>query len=207
MSCGASELAQLPIVDDDALRLEGVIWVPASQRALWPEQRTVKAQRAWRPPRSLPRDHGTVRRSPRFVVVLAMASLVGITSTVLVAPVSAGAGRWLNRLAADLRRGTGAPSHRRLGTAVRHDDGQGRDPDRLRRAVRRAVVGHQQRRQHRPGVTKDTITVALYQAQPDDLQQSFFERSGSDESLAEETVTTNSTSTSSPRTTSSTAAR
>jgi hypothetical protein len=41
-----------------------------------------------------------------------------------------------------------------------------------------------------PGVTKDTITVALYQAQPDDLQQSFFEKSGSDESLAQEAATT-----------------
>jgi hypothetical protein len=40
------------------------------------------------------------------------------------------------------------------------------------------------------GVTKDTITVALYQAQPDDLQQSFFDRSGSDESLAQEAATT-----------------
>ena len=40
MSRAATELAQLPIVDDDVLRLEGVIWVPASQRAVWPEQRT-----------------------------------------------------------------------------------------------------------------------------------------------------------------------
>ena len=38
-----------------------------------------------------------------------------------------------------------------------------------------------------PGVTKDTITVALYQAQPDLLQQAFFENTGSDESLAKET--------------------
>ncbi len=37
-----------------------------------------------------------------------------------------------------------------------------------------------------PGVTKDTITVVLYQAQPDALQQTFFDRSGSDESLAQE---------------------
>src|SRR3954466_13871038 len=35
-----------------------------------------------------------------------------------------------------------------------------------------------------PGVTADTITVALYQAQPDLLQQAFFENTGSDESLA-----------------------
>jgi Periplasmic binding protein len=41
-----------------------------------------------------------------------------------------------------------------------------------------------------PGVTKDTITVALYQAQPDLLQQAFFENSGSDESLAKERDTT-----------------
>ncbi|MFN8027737.1 MAG: hypothetical protein U0W40_15670 [Acidimicrobiia bacterium] len=41
-----------------------------------------------------------------------------------------------------------------------------------------------------PGVTADTITVALYQAQPDLLQQSFFEASGSDESLAAERETT-----------------
>ena len=40
------------------------------------------------------------------------------------------------------------------------------------------------------GVTKDTITVALYQAQPDLLQQTFFEHSGSDESLAKERDTT-----------------
>ena len=41
-----------------------------------------------------------------------------------------------------------------------------------------------------PGVTKDTITVALYQAQPDLLQQAFFEQTGSDESLANERDTT-----------------
>ncbi len=41
-----------------------------------------------------------------------------------------------------------------------------------------------------PGVTKDTITVALYQAQPDLLQQAFFEDTGSDESLAKERETT-----------------
>ena len=41
-----------------------------------------------------------------------------------------------------------------------------------------------------PGVTKDTITVALYQTQPDLLQQTFFENSGSDESLAKERDTT-----------------
>ncbi len=40
------------------------------------------------------------------------------------------------------------------------------------------------------GVTKDTITVALYQTQPDLLQQTFFENSGSDESLAKEHATT-----------------
>jgi hypothetical protein len=41
-----------------------------------------------------------------------------------------------------------------------------------------------------PGVTKDTITVALYQAQPDLLQQAFFQNSGSDESLSAERDTT-----------------
>ena len=41
-----------------------------------------------------------------------------------------------------------------------------------------------------PGVTADTITVALYQAQPDLLQQAFFENTGSDESLAKERQTT-----------------
>jgi hypothetical protein len=41
-----------------------------------------------------------------------------------------------------------------------------------------------------PGVTADTITVALYQAQPDLLQQTFFENTGSDESLAKERDTT-----------------
>jgi len=41
-----------------------------------------------------------------------------------------------------------------------------------------------------PGVTKDTITVALYQAQPDLLQQAFFANSGSDESLGKERETT-----------------
>ncbi len=41
-----------------------------------------------------------------------------------------------------------------------------------------------------PGVTQDTITVALYQAQPDLLQQAFFENTGSDESLAKERDTT-----------------
>jgi hypothetical protein len=40
-----------------------------------------------------------------------------------------------------------------------------------------------------PGVTSDTITVALYQAQPDILEQTFFEQSGSDESLATEAET------------------
>ncbi|MEX1007134.1 MAG: ABC transporter substrate-binding protein [Acidimicrobiia bacterium] len=40
------------------------------------------------------------------------------------------------------------------------------------------------------GVTKDTITVALYQAQPDLLQQTFFANTGSDESLAKERDTT-----------------
>jgi hypothetical protein len=40
------------------------------------------------------------------------------------------------------------------------------------------------------GVTEDTITVALYQTQPDLLQQTFFENSGSDESLAKERDTT-----------------
>jgi hypothetical protein len=40
------------------------------------------------------------------------------------------------------------------------------------------------------GVTKDTITVALYQAQPDLLQQAYFQNSGSDESLAKERDTT-----------------
>jgi hypothetical protein len=40
------------------------------------------------------------------------------------------------------------------------------------------------------GVTEDTITVALYQTQPDLLQQTFFENSGSDESLAKEHTTT-----------------
>jgi hypothetical protein len=39
------------------------------------------------------------------------------------------------------------------------------------------------------GVTKDTITVALYQTQPDLLQQTFFENTGSDESLAKERET------------------
>ena len=37
-----------------------------------------------------------------------------------------------------------------------------------------------------PGVTGDTITVVLYQAQPDLLEQTFFEETGSDESLANE---------------------
>src|SRR5204863_6088184 len=41
-----------------------------------------------------------------------------------------------------------------------------------------------------PGVTKDTITVALYQAQPDLLQQAFFKNTGSDESLGKERDTT-----------------
>jgi Periplasmic binding protein len=41
-----------------------------------------------------------------------------------------------------------------------------------------------------PGVTKTTITVALYQAQPDLLQQAFFKNTGSDESLANERDTT-----------------
>jgi hypothetical protein len=40
-----------------------------------------------------------------------------------------------------------------------------------------------------PGVTADSITVALYQAQPDLLQQAFFENTGSDESLAKERET------------------
>lgn len=40
-----------------------------------------------------------------------------------------------------------------------------------------------------PGVTGDTITVVLYQAQPDILQQAALNRSGSDESLAAEADT------------------
>jgi hypothetical protein len=40
-----------------------------------------------------------------------------------------------------------------------------------------------------PGVTGDTITIALYQAQPDVVQQAFFQQSGSDESLATEAAT------------------
>jgi ABC-type branched-subunit amino acid transport system substrate-binding protein len=40
-----------------------------------------------------------------------------------------------------------------------------------------------------PGVTGDTITVALYQAQPDVLQQTFFQQSGSDASLTAEAAT------------------
>lgn len=41
-----------------------------------------------------------------------------------------------------------------------------------------------------PGVTADTIRIALYQAQPDLLQQAFFEDTGSDESLGKERQTT-----------------
>jgi hypothetical protein len=41
-----------------------------------------------------------------------------------------------------------------------------------------------------PGVTRDTITVALYQAQPGLLEGTFFQKSGSDESLAKERATT-----------------
>ncbi len=41
-----------------------------------------------------------------------------------------------------------------------------------------------------PGVTINTIRVALYQTQPDLLQQAFFENTGSDESLAKERETT-----------------
>jgi hypothetical protein len=41
-----------------------------------------------------------------------------------------------------------------------------------------------------PGVSADTIRIALYQAQPDVLQQAFFEDTGSDESLATERATT-----------------
>jgi hypothetical protein len=37
-----------------------------------------------------------------------------------------------------------------------------------------------------PGVTADTITVALYETQPDPLQQAIFQSNGSDESLAAE---------------------
>ncbi len=40
-----------------------------------------------------------------------------------------------------------------------------------------------------PGVTADTITIALYQAQPDELQQIFFKNSGSDEGLNTEAKT------------------
>jgi len=40
-----------------------------------------------------------------------------------------------------------------------------------------------------PGVTADSITVALYQAQPDELQQIFFQDSGSDEGLSTEAET------------------
>ena len=40
-----------------------------------------------------------------------------------------------------------------------------------------------------PGVSRDEIVVAVYQAQPDLLEQTFLERSGSDESLGAETAT------------------
>lgn len=39
------------------------------------------------------------------------------------------------------------------------------------------------------GITADTITIALYQAQPDILEQTFFQQSGSDESLQTELET------------------
>ena len=59
-----------------------------------------------------------------------------------------------------------------------------------------------------PGVTEDTITVALYQAQPDLLQQTFFENTRQRrEPGARSATPRSSTSTTSPRTTSSTAAR
>lgn len=41
-----------------------------------------------------------------------------------------------------------------------------------------------------PGVTADSITIAVYQAQPDVLQQAFFQQTGSDESLNAELRTT-----------------
>jgi hypothetical protein len=41
-----------------------------------------------------------------------------------------------------------------------------------------------------PGVTGSSITVVLYQAQPDLLEQTFFEETGSDESLEKERATT-----------------
>lgn len=40
-----------------------------------------------------------------------------------------------------------------------------------------------------PGVTADTITIALYQSQPDPVQQGFFQQTGSDESLKTEADT------------------
>jgi len=40
MSRAATELGRLPVVDDDVLRLEGVIWAPASQPAALLELRT-----------------------------------------------------------------------------------------------------------------------------------------------------------------------
>jgi hypothetical protein len=40
-----------------------------------------------------------------------------------------------------------------------------------------------------PGVTADTITIALYQQQPGVLEQAFFQQSGSDESLQTEAAT------------------
>ena len=68
--------------------------------------------------------------------------------------------------------------------------GQGRGAERLRTAVREPWTGGNNGGDTAPGVTADTITVALYQAQPDLLQQAFFEDTGSDESLAKERDTT-----------------
>ncbi len=119
-----------------------------------------------------------------------MASLVGITSTVLVAPVSAGAAR--ARTTLPLTFDEAQARHRTVDWGPQCDTTTGKVaiPTGYAAPCVEPWSGTNNGGSTAPGVTKDTITVALYQAQPDDLQQSFFERSGSDESLAQETATT-----------------
>ena len=113
-----------------------------------------------------------------------------MTSTALVAPVPSGAAR--ARTALPLTFDEAQAQHRTVDWGPQCDTTTGKVaiPTGYAAPCVEPWSGTSNGGSTAPGVTKDTITVALYQAQPDDLQQSFFERSGSDESLAQETATT-----------------
>ena len=115
--------------------------------------------------------------------------LVAATVSALATP--AGAGAVAARGAADLRPGEGRGHARSTGARTATPrPGRWRCRADTPRPASQPWKGGDNGGATAPGVTKDTITIALYQAQPDLLQQAFFEQSGSDESLAKERETT-----------------